>query len=227
MSRRREAVEAEGVSNHIEKAGMGEFSTEYEQTWQDFRYRATVETTILSVYFATAMGLVYTFAQHGTGAAGDWIGPVIWVIGVSLSAGVLVLLLGERRPWSADITRLEELDSLLSHERNRPVQLERIRCYDRLWTAKGYSISLAGSFAWYLGVVIITGATFGGIFGFWLDETYGSSTLTTVVLCAIVTFLLLIVVVFIVIYTTMKKSMKKAFDESEKKRKDAEKALQG
>lgn len=206
--------------------------TEYEQTWQDFRHRTTVEMTILSVYFATTAGLVYTFAQHGTGPAAGWIGPAIWVIGVFLSAGVLVLLLGERRPWSADITRLEELDSLLSHKRSRPVRLERIRYYDRLWTRKGYSLSLAGSFAWFLLLVVGTGATLGGIFGFWLAETHGSSTPISAILWAIMTFLLLTVLVLYVIYKTMRNSLEKALkdaekalQESEKKRKDAEKAL--
>lgn len=37
---------------------------EYNQTWQDFRHRTTVEMTILGVYFATVAGLIYTFAQH-------------------------------------------------------------------------------------------------------------------------------------------------------------------
>lgn len=215
-------VEAAGV----EEAGMDELRTEYEQTCQDYRHRTTIEMTILSVYFATTAGLVYTFAQYGTGTAEGWIGAAIWVIGVFLSAGVLVLLLGERRAWSADITRLEELDSLLSHERSRPVRLERIRSFDRLWTRRGYSIHPAGSFAWFLLIVMGTGAAFGGIFGFWLAETDGSSTLTSAILWAIVTFLLLAVLVGYVICKTERNSSEKVRKDAEKELRDAEKALE-
>ncbi len=133
---------------------------EYNQTWEDFRHRTTVEMTILGVYFATFAGLVFAYSQSSD--------PAIRVVlaggGILLSMGVGSLLLGERRAWSADITRLQELEAVLSGD-GESERLVRIREYDRLWTKLGYSLSFPGSFLWYVILVIVSAGLFGALTG--------------------------------------------------------------
>ena len=191
-------VNGESIENNLR--------TEYEQTWQDYRHRTTVEMTILSVYFATVTGLLYTFAQHG-----NRIGPFVGAIGIMLSIGVLALLLGERRPWSADLVRLNKLESLLSGEEIYGKQLERVRLYHGLWTEKGYSLSLAGSFTWYLLIVMGSGALFGWIFGLGLAEVFCPRCSTLIaVLCSIVVALILAAIVRYIMWRTRKVSLVEA-----------------
>ncbi|MCJ2563337.1 MAG: hypothetical protein LN417_04525 [Candidatus Thermoplasmatota archaeon] len=202
---------------------MNSLRAEYEQTWQDFRHRTTVQTTILSVYFATVTGLIYTFAQHGTETGKEWIGLLVGLIGVFLSIGVLALLLGERRPWSADLTRLERLEEMLSNK-SEPTerQLERVSNYHCLWLEEKYSFGLAGSFTWYLLIVGITGTLFGAIVGFgltglhWLiplDHYY--TRLVMVILCLSMTLISLIAVFYTIKTRTIEKSEEKC-DERKK-----------
>lgn len=181
--------------------------TEYEQTWQDFRHRTIVQMTILSVYFATVAGLIYTFAQHGTEESNIYVGPIVGLVAIFLSIGVLVLLLGERRAWSADMTRLKEVEALLSHENEHRVRLERIRSYNRLWITKGYTMRLAGSFAWFLIVVVLTGAVLGGIAGYGLAEIFCPSCLVIPVLSSVATALLLCAIVFCIMWITTRDSV--------------------
>ncbi len=187
---------------------MNSLLAEYEQTWQDFRHRTTVQMTVLSVYFATVAGLVYAFAQHREAIE---IGVAVGSVGIVLSIGALLLLLGERRAWSADVTRLTVLERVLSGERGvAERRLKRIRCYDWLWTREGYSLSLAGSFAWFLAIVGFTGGLFGGILGFALAEFFSQCPTTSAVLSFFLTVLSLVVVVGFVVWKTRKDSMSKA-----------------
>lgn len=188
----------------IGEAGMNELRTEYEQTWQDFRHRTTVQMTVLSVYFATVAGLLYTFAQHRDAME---IGVVIGSVGIVLSIGALLLLLGERRAWSADVTRLRRLESILSNEGEHPNRLERIRRFDYYWLVRGYSLHPAGSFFWFLAIVVITGALLGGVLVFALAEVVcPSCSISIVVLCSIIVGLLLLVMILYVAYKTTRNS---------------------
>jgi hypothetical protein len=167
-------MSSESQIKEIDKEIEANLRAEYDQTWQDFRHRTTVQMTILGVYFATVTGLIYVFEQ-AVAVIQSWVGFLVGIIGIILSLSTLLLLLGERRAWSADLTRLQELELLLSHRTNSRTQperkLRRITDFEPLWTKLKYDVSIGGSFLWYLIVVISTGAV---LFSFGLHKALNS-----------------------------------------------------
>ena len=142
---------------------------EYNQTCQDHRHRTTVEMTILSVFFATSAGLIVAFSNYYPDKW--WIGLFTGIAGISLAIGVVALIVGERRAWSADITRLKELETVLSGELqvtkigHEIHKMGRFRYFEHLWSEMGYQPSKIGSFSWYIGMILLTSLIFGCMLG--------------------------------------------------------------
>lgn len=136
---------------------------EYSQCWQDFRYRTTEEAAFLTIYFATTATFFYIIS--GT-SPGNFIGFLIGAFGFVLSVIFAVLMLGERRPWSADIARMKELETILSSE-SPTSHLARITEYERLWKKGGYRIKIGSVFPYLIAALI-----FGAIVWLWIAMRY-------------------------------------------------------
>ncbi len=179
-------------------------NNEYGETWQDFRFRTTVELTILTIFFPT-MGAFLGIYHYGD----DIVKQGILFTGIIFTIGVLSLLLGERRAWVADIVRLKQLEYILSQEKiswdDQRTKMIRHRCYHELYQSKRYLISWQGSFAWYLFMVTLLGSVFGGLLLIELYRYNNKLVGNLFTVGTIITFLILIVFIqYIILYTLRK-----------------------
>lgn len=85
---------------------------EYNQTWEDFRSRLKSGMMLLQIYFAIIAGLITSFIY--TLDKIPKMGILISLIGILYSVSTVSLILGERRAWAADVTRLTEIENVLS-----------------------------------------------------------------------------------------------------------------
>jgi len=147
--------------------------SEYQQTWEDFRHRATMSGTWFSLYIAITGGLFYIISSlldkisSITFINGYQLLTFVGFVGLLYSIGTIGLLFGERRAWSADIECISRIEKLTLSE--KPLKLiGRMKNFDDFLQKKKfcdrYRLSFTSAFLWTIIIIFITGISWGLIF---------------------------------------------------------------
>lgn len=151
--------------------------TTYNQLCEDFRFRTTSIWTILTIFFAAQIAIL--FASFGSKLSlKAYI--LVCILGIFFSYVNLKLVLGERKAWIVDIEELSRIEQYLYS--NRQYKLMRFGEYSDIWKKirdtpnpnvkeifnkrlfRAYGINtLGGSFIWIIILILFMSLMWFGI----------------------------------------------------------------